>query len=276
MMMKPKEAELPRQIVTMLPKLDPALAKYGLDNHVARVALMLDISGSMDHLYSSGKVQRTVDQAVALGYRFDDNAAIDLFAFGQSAYHFGEVTTENFGTVLKDLLKKHRLEGGTRYDRAIACLRNYYFGFEGVMNVPYKPDAKPPVYCIFVTDGDTQYKEQAVAQIQSASFAPMFIQFIAIGANFFPNEHVKEVPPQKKGFLGSLLGSTDNDPCPREFRFLHKLDAEVPGRYVDNANFFSINSPDTIEPEKLFELMMSEYPQWLELDQVKAMLGRER
>jgi hypothetical protein len=47
-----------------------------------------------------------------------------------------------------------------------------------------------------------------------------------------------------------------------DFRFLEYLDT-MSGRFVDNANFFSVTDPEDITDEELYGLLMTEYPQWL-------------
>ena len=44
-----------------------------LTNHKARVCVIMDRSGSMDHLYSSGAVQEVLTRLLPLANRFDDN-----------------------------------------------------------------------------------------------------------------------------------------------------------------------------------------------------------
>ncbi|MEK0195994.1 TerD family protein, partial [Microcoleus anatoxicus] len=69
-------------IFNLVKKADISLQKANLTNHDAKVALCLDISVSMSALYSAGKIQRLAEKILALGCRFDDNAAIDIFLFG--------------------------------------------------------------------------------------------------------------------------------------------------------------------------------------------------
>ena len=83
---------------------------------------------------------------------------------------------------------------------------------------------------MFVTDGVPDDRDVAVEQIRSSSYEPIFWQFMAVGGG--------------------------------RFAFLEELD-DLDGRYLDNADFFSVPSPTAIADEQLFELMMAEYPGWL-------------
>ena len=44
------------------------------------------------------------------------------------------------------------------------------------------------------------------------------------------------------------------------------------GRYIDNANFFSVDDPQIITDDKLYELLMTEYPLWVRLAKNKGLL----
>ena len=66
------ERDAPR-LIDLAKKADISILKANLTNHQAKVALCLDISGSMSFLYSSGKIQTLAEKILALGCRFDDN-----------------------------------------------------------------------------------------------------------------------------------------------------------------------------------------------------------
>ena len=44
------------------------------------------------------------------------------------------------------------------------------------------------------------------------------------------------------------------------------------GREVDNVNFFAIKHPTSVSDERLYELLMNEYPQWLKAARAKGIL----
>ena len=79
--------------------------------------------------------------------------------------------------------------------------------------------------------------------IRAASEAPIFWQFVGIG-----NE---------------------------SFEFLKKLD-DIDERKVDNANFFALNNFASISDNDLYRRLLSEYPQWLELSEVKDMIANQQ
>ena len=97
---------------------------------------------------------------------------------------------------------------------------------------------KNPSYVLFVTDGDCCDHERATDCIVKAAKLPIFWQFVGIGAN-----------------------SSD-------FKFLQRLD-DMDGRYVDNADFFTVKNVNDIT----YKDLLDEFPNWLENEKVKAMLS---
>jgi len=223
------------------------LQKSGLQSHTARVALCLDISGSMSSLYRSGKIQALIEKLLTLAVRFDEDGSIDVFSFGSDAHVEESVNIQNFRGYTDRLLKSRKLEGGTNYGRAIALLRKSFF--------PHAPEFRNspesagfPIYVMFITDGQTQDEEFARRQIQAAAYEPVFWQFMAIGKS------KKDVKASGGGFFAKLMAS--------DFGFLESLDT-MSERYIDNANFFSVQDPGLLDDESLYALLMKEYPDWL-------------
>ncbi len=66
-------------------------------------------------------------------------------------------------------------------------------------------------------------------------------------------------PPTKKsqGIGGFLARALTGD-----FKFLEELD-DMGGRYLDNADFFSVADPAQIPDNQLYDLLMNEYSSWL-------------
>ena len=255
--LKKIEQEAPK-LIDLAKKADISLVKANLTNHQAKVALCLDISGSMSSFYSSGKIQRLAEKVLALGCRFDDNGSIDIFLFGQNPHQVGEMTLVNFQNFIPEVQEKYPLEGGTYYGKVMKMIRNFYFpsGNGGSRNSPVAADE--PIYIMFVTDGVTLDEQETEKQLKWSSFEPIFWQFMAIGKSR------KDV--SGKGFFGWLEKAFASD-----FSFLEKLDG-MSDRYVDNANLFSLEDPESISDEKLYDLLMTEYPGWLKLARNRHLL----
>lgn len=250
---KKMEQKAPK-LLDLSKKAKISLEKVGLQNHNAKVALCLDISGSMSKMYRTGKIQEFVERILALGTRFDDDGSIDVFLFGKNAHDAGEITIDNFNGSVDRLIKQYPLEGSTYYGKVMKSLRKHYFGHGGKRDKPYAQ--KSPVYVMFVTDGAPFDKSDATNHIQHSSYEPIFWQFMAIGKS---NKSAKK----KGGFFSSLVQS--------DFTFLEQLD-NLSGRYLDNANFFSVEDPLEVSDTELYDLLMTEYPGWVKCASQKGLI----
>lgn len=117
-------------------------------------------------------------------------------------------------------------------------IKKYYMG--GTEYAPVIEDAckkyikeEPadiPTLVLFITDGDNSDKERTTKIIKESSKYPIFWQFVGIG----------------------------ND----RFNYLEHLD-EMGGRYIDNANFFSVENLDNMSDNELYNKLLGEYPEWI-------------
>jgi len=250
------------QLVSLVKSAGVSLAKVGLEQHRARVCLVLDISGSMSSLYRKGLVQAFAERILALGCRFDDDGEIDVFLFGRNVHHVAPMGLSNFRGYVGQLIERHPLEGDTRYGAAMQAVRRHYFPDAGggerkqplVQRNKQGDKAALPVYVMFVTDGGTSDQPLTERQLRWASREPIFWQFMGIGKG-------------KKSKSKRLLNFADSD-----FPFLEKLD-ELDGRLIDNADFFAVASPDEHSDAQLYDLLMSEYPDWLKQAAREKLLG---
>ena len=94
---------------------------------------------------------------------------------------------------------------------------------------------KMPAYVLFLTDGENSDKNDTDNAIIKASKLPIFWQFVGVGR--------------------------------AEFNYLRKLD-DMTDRYVDNADFFSVNRIENIT----YDQLLNEFPEWLANEKVKKMI----
>jgi stress response protein SCP2 len=247
------EKEAP-QLINLVKHAGVSLAKVGLSAHRAKVALVLDISGSMMSLYKKGLVQQFSDRILALGCKFDDDGEIDVFLFGSGVHQPAPMRLANAPTYVADVIKRHPLEGDTRYGRAMEAVRRHYFPEGGAAERKAPAKGAVPVYVMFVTDGSTSDQPLTEKHLRQSSYEPIFWQFMGIGKG-------------RKSKSKKLLSFADSD-----FPFLEKLD-ELSGRLIDNANFFSVASPDEHGDAELYDLLMAEYPGWLKLARQHGVLA---
>ena len=221
------------QMLSLVKSAGVSLEKQGLGEHTARLALMLDISGSMNALYSRGAVQRLAERVLALGLRFDDDGMVDVFLFGKNVHQPKGLGLAGYDGYVAGMIRQHPLEFDTRYGAAMSAVRRHYFGSSGDRTEPL-PD-RVPVYVMFITDGEPSDKQVATRQIRAASYEPIFWQFMGIGSRGFP--------------------------------YLERLD-DLDNRFTDNADFFAVSEEellgrDPISDDALFGRLMTEYPDWL-------------
>ena len=247
------EREAP-QLVSLVKQAGVSLQKVGLSEHRAKVCLCLDISGSMGRLYRDGLVQQFAERILALGCKFDDDGEIDVFLFGKNVHQPDPMDLRNCTTYVSRAIDHHPLEGDTRYGRAMEAIRAFYFpdARGGERTRPLR--AELPVYVMFVTDGGTSDQATTEKQLRWSSNEPIFWQFMGIGKG----------RKSKSKFLAAFADS--------DFPFLEKLD-ELQGRLVDNANYFSVSSPDEHSDGELYDLLMTEYPGWLKLARQHGLLA---
>ena len=223
------------------------LEKRNFVGQTAKVALVMDHSGSMRHEYRDGTVQRLAEKVLAFATQFDDDGAIDVFAFDNSSKYLGELGLHDYQGGVDRILNGRQM-GTTDYAGAFRTVQKHYgfaglgadsapkrglFGFgkkDTATAAPLQTPADEPVYVIFLTDGAPDNKAAAEAALRDASFAPIFWQFLSIGA--------------------------------QPIAFLEKLD-DMDGRYIDNADYKPVGNVDKLAGQTLFDLLIDEYPSWV-------------
>lgn len=251
-LLEKKMAKQAPKLLDLSKKAKVSLEKVGLQDHEAKVALCLDISGSMYELYESGRIQEFAERILALGTRFDDDGSIDIFLFGEYAHEAGELTIDNFNGFVNRMIQRYPLEGATYYADVMNMIREHYFGSAQKRRRPLTQDI--PVYVMFLTDGAAFDEEETIDEIESSSYEPIFWQFMAIGeSNYDIYGEYQEIP---------------------NFGFLEELDT-LTGRYIDNANFFHVANPARIPDSQLYDLLMTEYPDWVKLAASKGLMRKK-
>ena len=159
-----------------------------------------------------------------------------MLLFDDNAQLFGTVNADNYRSFATDVQNAPGIWGTTSYGEAMRLLRA-----EAKREADF---GRVPVYVIFVTDGGTENRSLAESQIKEAASEGIFWKFMAIG-------------PMPKA------GARSTRALPRGFDFLAYLD-DMPGRVVDNADFFAVADPDEPSDAAFFDLMAQEYAGWLD------------
>ena len=213
------------QLVNLSKTLAVSLQKQGLSDTTARVALVLDASGSMTAQYQKGAVQGVVDRIATLAMRLDDDGALDTWGFASRHEKLPDVTLENVNGYVKKITHKAsfmsiigKLGVSNNEPPVMRDILNFY------------RQTKLPALVVFISDGGVGSSEEIKKVLIEASKFPIFWQFVGLG--------------------GSNYG------------VLEDLDT-MRGRAIDNASFFHVDDLHTISDEELYNRLLREFPLWL-------------
>ncbi|MBX8517805.1 VWA domain-containing protein [Pseudomonas cichorii] len=219
-----KIAEAAPQLVSLAKKAQVSLEKARLTDTRARVGLVLDASGSMNAQYSRGHVQEVVNRLIPLAVHFDDDGALDCWAFGARPCQLSSVSLSNF----KDFIQTDN--GGWKNWELGARVNDEPKAMRMVIDYYKQSGDKTPIYILFISDGGVHQDREITRLMIEAAKLPIFWQFVGLGG--------------------------------RGYGILEKLD-DMTGRVVDNCNFFALDRLDEVPEEKLYDLLMEEFPDWL-------------
>ena len=194
------------------------------DGHKAKVAVVMDYSGSMSRLYKNGEVQRTLNRLMPLALRFDDNGELDVWIFDDNYHRLESMDLNNFESyVNEEIIRKGYRMGCTSYAPVLQDVIRKYF-------VEDAATSHIPTFVVFITDGSNDDKRATNEIIKESSYKNIFIQFVGIG-----NER---------------------------FEYLERLD-DLTGRPVDNTGFIKVQDMARLSDEQLFDMLLDQYPDWL-------------
>lgn len=153
------------------------LEKKKLVGVKARVALVLDISGSMRKLYNDGVVQDAVERVLAVASQFDDDGMLDVWVYDNTFSRLPSVSEKELpGYVESAILQNDAVHKFGRNDEPLVMkdVVNKYVNEE---------PSKEPAFIIFINDGGC--RSGIKKWIVSSSNKPLFWQFVGIGNSNF-------------------------------------------------------------------------------------------
>lgn len=197
---------------------------FNFNGHRARVAVVMDYSGSMNSLYKNGTVQKVLTRLMPLALRFDDNGELDVWLFHNSFHRVESMDINNFESYVKEeIMNKGYRMGGTSYAPVLQDVMKKYF-------VEDAATSDIPTFVVFITDGSNDDKRNTNETIKKSSYQNIFIQFVGIGSE--------------------------------RFEYLERLD-DLSGRPVDNTGFIKVRDMERVSDEELFTMLLDQYPEWL-------------
>ena len=171
--------------------------KTNMTDHVARVALAMDYSGSMTAMFKNGAVQDTVARLLPIALKFDDNGELESWLFSEDYEKIAPVTTSNYETYVKNVMMEADMYmGGTKYSPALRNIVKYYKD---------KHPSDIPAFVMFITDGDNWDETETDKVVRELSNYNMFVQFVGIGDSGFSYlKHLDNLSGRKSDNTGFI------------------------------------------------------------------------
>ena len=188
-------------------KFSLAKKKVNIGSTIFRVAAALDISGSMQPLYSRGDVSEFVGKLLPFGLAMDDNGEIDMWAFNSEVQEIPSATADNYDDYVGKEMRDVSISGGTAYAPVMLDILNTYFGSTTIHRSVSKPsksffgklfgkteshtitetvsnDSQVPAIVFFTTDGECGDFSQARKVLKQSEGYPIYWVCVGIGNGF--------------------------------------------------------------------------------------------
>ena len=225
-----------------------AAQRYGLQEYEAQICIALDVSVSMqdpngfydhDNALGTSSMQRVIEKvmSMAIALAAGQNPTVTIFPFGSIAHQPVIIDAQHEQEATNRVLTsiKGIFDEDTNYHVALVAIREYYFGDARPTTEPVAY-YEPPVYCLFITDGDANRQQaEAAKQIKYSENNAIFFKFLALS-----------------GVDAAITAATFNT---------LRLICNKSQNSIPNRDLLIITDPDELAMEGLFQ----HYPQWLEV-----------
>lgn len=163
------------KLISLVKPLKVQLEKRNLQDVVARVALVLDISGSMYESYSNGTVQEIVNKILPVAVQFDDDGELDFWYYGSSCERRPSVNMSNYEQAVPRNWEK--LMDNLEYGNNEPVVMKEIIAEYETSNLP--------AYVVFVTDGGIYATNEIKQLLIQASYLPIFWQFVGVSGSSY-------------------------------------------------------------------------------------------
>ena len=153
------------------------LKEKNLAVKVARVCMVMDVSGSMQGEFRDGTVQSITERIMPLGLQFDDNGELEFYIFSNDFEELEAATMANIDGYVKHIVEPKAMWRGTSYAPVIQAITKRY---------GKKDPSKDPTFVVFITDGDNNDKPQATKAIIEAAKHNIFWKFVGVSSARMP------------------------------------------------------------------------------------------
>lgn len=232
-----KLAEQAPYLISLAKPVGVSLAKHKLEKVKAKVAFVLDASGSMTSQFKRGNVQAVLERIAVLAAQFDDDGQMDVWGFAERHKKYPDVSLSNLKGYISSLQssgKRGLFEllptlGGTNNEPPV--MNEIIDNFKG---------SKEPVYIVFITDGGISKTRAIKEAIRESANYPIFWKFVGLGGSNY-------------GILENLDDFTD--------------------RLIDNTDFFPIDDFQRVSDEVLYDKLLTEFSGWLSEAKRKSVIS---
>lgn len=302
-----KEINLRKEVLNVI-----SLKKKELVNLKARIVLAMDMSGSMDSEYNSGRVQNLIERILPLAMKFDDDGVLELVVFDDNAKFLDGVSIDNIYNFVDEYVKPKCTWGGTNYAPVINLISNkVLFDYKPKNNKPAVSKDTQPLE--EVLESPTFFKKHFPTFSKVFSKRKEQIKIITNNIttaienlhNEFDHDtrNIYDSYEEYKSNKGQddiplyVLFITDGSNFDRSstdmaiiksshlpifwqfvgignssFEYLEELDT-MKGRYIDNANFINLTDISNMSDSELYDMLLNEFPSWLTLAKDNCILG---
>lgn len=215
-------------LVSLVKSVKVNLEKHRLSDVKAKVAFVLDGSGSMTTQFKKGNVQAVLERIAVLAAQFDDDGSMDVWGFAAKHQKYEDVTLDN----LQGYIKRIQDAGGTGWFRDLLPSLGGTNNEPPVMQeiVDTFKSSKEPVYVVFITDGGISQTGKIKQVIKESANYPIFWKFVGLGG------------------------------C--NYGILEELD-DFKDRLIDNTDFFPIDDFQKVSDGDLYDRLLVEFSDWL-------------
>jgi stress response protein SCP2 len=207
----------------------------------ARVFLVLDASGSLEHAYHDGTMARVVERLAAVGAQLTPDGVLSAWIFASEMTRLPDLTVADLPEWTRRFLRPGRIQDftsippmfrpdGTLDGEALGYGNEEWKVMKDVVRTVAELPPGPPVLVLFLSDGGVSRGQQIESIVRRSADRPMFWQFVGVD--------------------GSRYG------------VLERLD-RLTGRRVDNSGFFAVDDIDTLTDAELYARLLSEFPTWI-------------
>jgi stress response protein SCP2 len=213
-----------------------SLEKRGAAGIRARVVLVLDASGSMTTLYSSGAVGRVVERMAAVAAQLDDDGEMQAWTFASRPARLPDLALGELPEWIRlhvrvgAMFKQRRLEPGQLDMKTVGIQNEEQKVIAEVRRYVSSAPTPEPTLVLFFSDGGVYRNSEIEQQLRAATTEPIFWQFVGLG---------------RAGF-----------------GVLERFDT-LPGRTVDNVGFFAVDDIERVPDAELYDRLLSEFPSWV-------------